>query len=206
METLCTYTDDLETARRLIQRDAATTRDYFYRQCYPLFRAVHRNFFTDCDSVREFIDEIYVLVLAPSLTTGRCQMENYKGESSLASWLKAVCLHYCYHKFERQRRIPVVEPLPYEDEKNSDATDRLLAQADTIEIDAGDMHHADVETILRLMPNQRYAQLMRLRYLDMKSNEETAAIMNISMDNYYNIHKRAKAQYERTLRKEDYYG
>lgn len=68
------------------------------------------------------------------------------------------------------------------------------------------MHLADVETILRLMPNQRYAQLMRLRYLDMKSNEETAQAMNISMDNYYNIHKRAKAQYERTLRKEDYYG
>lgn len=117
METLCTYTDDLDTARLLIGRDAATTRQFFYRQCYPLFRAVHNNFYTDCTTVREFIDEIYVLVLAPSRTTGRCQMENYKGESSLASWLKAVCLHYCYHKFQRQRRIPIVEPLPYENEK-----------------------------------------------------------------------------------------
>ena len=68
------------------------------------------------------------------------------------------------------------------------------------------MNREDVDTILNLMPNKRYGKLIRLRYLDMKSNEETAEALGMNMDNYYNVHKRAKSQYERVCRKEDYYG
>ena len=179
---------------------------FFYRQCYPLFKSIYDNYYTDCTAVKEFIDEIYIVVLAPSKITGKCQMENFKGESSLMSWVKAACLYYCYNKYKRKQRIPLVESLPNPNEKKYDDSDRFIDFGGSSELDFGNMTREDVETILNLMPNSRYRQLIRMRYLNMKSNEETAKSLGVNMDNYYNIHKRAKLQYERVCRKEEYYG
>ena len=204
METKRIFKDDLKIAEALIHRDECVTRHYFYHQCYPLFKSVFDNFYTDCVTVKEFIDEIYIVVLAPGKKTGRCQMENFKGESSLAAWLKSACLFYCYRKFKR--RIVVVDSPPTEDDDSSELHDRLIDTNDSCDIDLSNMNHEDVETILGLMPNKRYAELIRLRYLDMMTNEETAKAMDISMDVYYNVHNRAKSQYVRVCKEEEYYG
>lgn len=60
----------------------------------------------------------------------------------------------------------------------------------------------DVQKILSMMPSQRYRKLIEYRYVDEKSNEETALLLEMSMANYYNCHKRAKALYCEVLRKE----
>ncbi len=206
MNTIRIYTEDLKIAKALIRHDEGVTRMFFYRQCYPLFKSIYDNYYTDCTAVKEFIDEIYIVVLAPSKITGKCQMENFKGESSLMSWVKSACLYYCYNKYKRKQRIPLVESLPNPNEKKYDDSDRFIDFGGSSELDFGNMNREDVETILNLMPNSRYSQLIRMRYLNMKSNEETAKSLGVNMDNYYNIHKRAKLQYERVCRKEEYYG
>jgi RNA polymerase sigma factor (sigma-70 family) len=202
MDTLKIYTEDLKIARALIDRDDDVTRNYLYRKCYPLFKSIYDNFYTDCTECKEFIDEIYMVVIAPSRITGRCQMENYRGESTLTSWLKSVCLYYCYNKFEAKSRMPVYEPLPSSSQKE-EAGDRLDSVLDSVEIDLDSLDRRDVSVILEQMPNKRYSKLIRLRYLEQKSNEETAEALGMSMDNYYNKHRLAKAQYECILRKED---
>lgn len=206
MNTIRLYKEDLDIAKALIQHNERVTRMFFYRQCYPLFKSIYDNYYTDCSAVKEFIDEIYIVVLAPSKITGKCQMENFKGESSLLSWVKSACLYYCYNKYKRKQRIPFVESLPNPNEEKFDEPDRFIDLGGSSELDFGNMNREDVETILNLMPNSRYSQLIRMRYLDMKSNEETAKSLGVNMDNYYNIHKRAKLQYERVCRKEEYYG
>ena len=80
--------------------------------------------------------------------------------------------------------------------------DRLLSNRDSLDIDLTSINTMDVETILSLMHNQRYCQLIRLRYLEGKSNEETAEILGMTMANYYNKHKLAKEQLVSVLRKE----
>lgn len=52
------------------------------------------------------------------------------------------------------------------------------------------------------MPNERYRELIRHRYVFEKSNEETAAILGLSTANYYNTHKRAKGQFCEVLKKD----
>ena len=52
------------------------------------------------------------------------------------------------------------------------------------------------------MSNKRYREIIRLRYLEEKSNEETAQILAMSMDNYYNKNRLAKVQFRTILRKE----
>ena len=203
METKRIFQDDLKIAEALIHRDEGVTRHYFYQQCYPLFKSVFDNFFTDCVTVKEFIDEIYIVVLAPGKKTGKCQMENFKGESSLAAWLKSACLFYCYRKFKH--RIVVVDKPPTEDDDSSELNDRLIDINDSCDIDLSNMNHEDVEAILSLMPNKRYAELIRLRYLEMMTNEETAKAMALNMDNYYNVQHRAKSQYVRVCKEEEEY-
>ncbi len=206
MSALRIYTEDIQIAKALINRDERITRSYYYKQCYPLFKSIYDNYYTDCKCCKEFMDEIYIVVLAPSKVTGKCQMENYRGESTLASWLKAVCLYYCYNKFELQKRIPIYEPLSHNTEKdeNDDVFgDRSRKAELSNSIDFSGMNRSDVEALLSLMPNTRYRRLIRLRYLELRTNEETANELGMSMDNYYNVHLRAKAQYDKVCRKEE---
>lgn len=195
--------EDLQIAKSLIVRDEMVTRKYFYQQCYPLFKSIFDNYYTDCANVKEFIDEMYIIVLAPSKLTGKCQMENFRGESTLTSWLKTACLFYCYKQFEIKGKMPRKERLPL---LNADGDDDVGDRADSIygslEIDFSNINRQDAQVIIKQMPNKRYGELIRLRYLELKTNEETAKELGMSMENYYNKHKLAKEQYERIFRKE----
>ena len=40
MATVKLYAEDVHIARSLIKRDGQVTRNFFYKQCYPLFSLV----------------------------------------------------------------------------------------------------------------------------------------------------------------------
>ena len=205
MSALRIYSEDLQIAKSLINRDEKVTRNYYYKDCYPLFKSIYDNFYTDCKCCMEFMNEIYIVVLAPSKITGKCQMENFKGESTLKTWLKTACLYYCYNKYKL--KPPIYEPLPRESKKNDEddeaISDRKPDEALSNPIDFTGMNRSDVETLLSLMPNHRYRRLIKLRYLEQWTNEETANELGMSMANYYNMHHRAKEQYDLVCRKEE---
>lgn len=208
MATQKIYTDDIQIAKSLIKRDEAVTRRYYYEQCYPLFKSIYDNYYTDCKCCKEFMDEIYILVIAPG-KTGKCQMENFRGESTLTSWLKTVCLYYCYHKYELKKRMPIYEPLPQSSEKDGekeDGGDIIDRLGGSIEIDFSGMNREDVETLLDMMPNKRYSRLIRLLYLEQKTPKETAEALGMTMKNYYNKRILAEAQYKQVRRKEEWHG
>lgn len=203
MTPIKTYKDDLSLARSILRRDGQVTHDFLYRKCYPLFKSIYDNYFTDSHDIHEFIDEIYLLIMTPSKETGRCQLENYRGESTLATWVKTVSLFYCYHKYEHKRRIPVIEfAVSGNDDDDGDLGDRLLDNSYSTTMDLSSIGRRDLDAILRSMPNERYRSIIRLRYLEQKTNEETAEALGMSMANYYNKHKLAKEQFTIALRKE----
>ena len=204
MEVKKIYHEDLQIAKALIKRDNLVTRKYFYQQCYPLFKSIYDNYYTDCTNCKEFIDEIYIVVLAPSKTTGKCQMENFRGESTLASWIKTACLYYCYKKYDAKGRMPIYEPLIFlNNQEKEDDGGRDEEKFGSIEIDFNNLNREDALVILKRMPNKRYSEIIRLRYLELLTNGETANELGMTMENYYNKHKLAKAQYIRIHRKEE---
>ena len=69
-------------------------------------------------------------------------------------------------------------------------------------MDLSSIYASDIKKILDMMPNLRYRHLIELRYIEEKTNEETATALNMTMDNYYNKHKLAKVQFCNILRKE----
>lgn len=206
MEVKKVFLQDLQIAKALLNRDEQVTRKYFYQQCYPLFKSIYDNYYTDCTCCKEFMDEIYIVVLAPSKTTGKCQMENFRGESTLASWLKTACLYYCYNKYELKQRMPVYEPLPHPTEKDEEDyvfSDRKKDESLSNAIDFSGMNRSDVEVLLSMMPNIRYRNIIRLLYLEQKTHKETAEALGMTMDNYYNKRILAEKQYKQVCRKEE---
>lgn len=206
MEVKKIYQEDLQIAKFLIQRNDIVTRKYFYQQCYPLFKSIFDNYYTDCLNCKEFIDEIYIVVLAPSKIIGKCQMENYRGESTLTSWIKTSCLYYCYAKYKLKERELHYEPLPYPTDKyDSDDIfgDRKKDESLSNPIDFSGMNRSDVETLLNMMPNVRYRNIIRLLYLEQKTHKETAEALGMAMDNYYNKRILAEKQYRQVCRKEE---
>lgn len=203
MEVNKIYEEDLRIAHALIRRDEQMTKRFFYNECSPMLITIYKNYETDCNSLEEFINEIYLTVLAPSKVTGKCQMENFRGESTLKSWLQTACLYYCFGKYKLKIRMPKQQPMPSFNAENKEATDRTEAIYGSNDIDFDDLNRLDAMTIINLMPNIRYRTLIRLRYLEQKTNEETAEALGMTMSNYYNKHKLAKDQYIDTWRKEE---
>ena len=207
MNTLKIYTEDLKIAQALIRRDEELTRYYLYQKCYPLFKSIYDRYYTDCTCCREFINEIYILILTPSKATGQCQLEHFRGESSLITWLKTISLFYCYKRFKMKQQKPEYEPIRLNgNEENNVSGDIKESIYGSIEIDTSYMNREDICKILDLMPNSSYRELIRLRYLEQKDNEETARILGVTMGNYYNMHKRAKEQFVFYCRKEESHG
>lgn len=206
MEVRKIYTEDLKIAQALIRREESVTRRYFYQQCYPLFKSIFDNYYTDCTSCKEFIDEIYIVVLAPSKITGKCQMENFRGESTLTSWIKTSCLYYCYAKYKLKEREPRYEPLPHSTDKDDSDDifgDRKKEESLSNPIDFSGMNRSDVEALLNMMPNVRYRNIIRLLYLEQKTHKETAEALGMTMNNYYNKRILAEKQYRQVCRKEE---
>lgn len=172
---------DFDIVQALLQREENVTRDFFYRKCYPLFKSVYDNYYTDCSSCIEFINEIYIHILVPNKDTGICKLEQFKFQSTLFTWLKTVCLFYCYKRYKRKINN-IMEPF-YENQNIGVRNDELIG---SIEIDGASLNNGDMETILQLMPNRRYSYLIRLRYVEGLSNEETAQMMGMNMNTFYN--------------------
>lgn len=186
------YTDQ-QIAQAILRRDTLITKEYLYRKCYPLFKAIFDKYYTDCENPIELINEIYVYILIPHRETHRSKLQDFGFRCTLTMWLKIVTENYCHQLFAK--RIPSDENNDIADDRNDMGDDSFIANTRKLDMD-------DVWKILSMMPNQRYRKLIEYRYVDEKTNEETALLLEMSMANYYNCHKRAKAQYCEVMRKE----
>ena len=108
-------------------------------------------------------------------------------------WLKIVAEHFCHQLFARKKEIFT---------ESIDDCDRKDLNTDSLKETIQSVAMEDVNKILASMPNERYRKLIEHRYVDDRTNEETASLLGLTMANYYNSHKRAKEQFCAELRKE----
>lgn len=218
---------DQVVVRGILDRDARITRLYLYEKCYPLFKALYTRYYTDCEDCLEFINAIYLYLMVPNEGTGKCYLESFGFSCSFTCWLKIVAMNYCHQLFRKRgdvdgsdeeeldqeilaggdyrqlfnTRIDVVSiDGTDQDEENEYKVDRLPLESDTLDTD--ELDKEDVAIVLHLMKNSDYRELIRCRYVKEMSNTETAKMLGMTMANYYNAHKRAKAQCKEVLRKE----
>ena len=170
------YTDQ-EIVKAILGRDAFITKEYLYRKCYPLFKAIYDKYYTDCENPIELINEIYIYILIPHHKTHRSKLQDFGFRCTLTMWLKIVAENYCHQIFAK--RIPKDQNFDGED----DSFERI---SDSVEIEINNLRMEDdkkiVQRILSKMPNVRYRHHIELRYLQEKTNEETAAALNMKIE------------------------
>lgn len=186
------YTDQ-EIVKAILCRNTEITKEFLYRKCYPLFAAIHRRYYTDCETPIELINEIYVYILIPHKDTHHSKLQDFGFRCTLAMWLKVVTENYCHQLYSK--RIDI-------DRESDVSSDRNIPNDASLTENTRNIDMEDVHRILNMMPNQRYRKLIEYRYVCEKTNEETASLLGMNMANYYNKHKLAKAQYCEVLRKE----
>lgn len=184
---------DQEVVNAVLKRDAVITRLYFYEKCYPLFKACYDKYYTDCETCVEFINQIYLLVMTPRKSTGEAPLQTFGYRCTLTMWLKIIAENYCKQLFKIK--------IDFSDSEKV-LGDRFRFNDDSLDLDFRSIYSSDVKRVLEMMPNTRYRNLIELRYVEEKTNEETAMALEMTMDNYYNKHKLAKAQFCNILRKE----
>lgn len=179
---------DRQIVDAILDRNTTITKVFLYRTCYPLFKSIFDKYYTDCNNCFEFINEIYVYIMWPNKETNVSKLASFGFRCSLTMWLKIVAENFCRQLYTRKSYLHT--------------DDRNTAIPDSLEEKVFSLDQADVHKILVAMPNERFRTLIKLRYLEEKSNEETADMLGVTMPNYYNMHKRAKAQFCEELRKE----
>lgn len=190
--TIDQYTDQ-EIVAALLARDTRVTKEYLYGKCFPLFYAVYSKYYTDCESPVELINEIYLDILMPKGNAAECKLEKFGFRCSLTMWLKIVAENYCRSLFAK--KIDFSRDILTDSDRNDFESQSLDLNMKQLNVD-------DAHVILASMPNARYRELIRLKYLEEKSHDETAAALGMSMDNYYNKHRLAKQQLCAALKKE----
>ena len=166
---------DQEIISSLIAHDPKVTAQFFFKDCRPLFLSVIRRVFgTHIVDYDEIISELYILLMENDAK----KLRSFKFESTLYQWLKTTIRHCLLLK----SKAKVIDNESQEPLNNSH---RELSSAESSQA------RMDMETLLRQMKNQRYALVIRLLMIEDKTPEDVARQLCVTVDNLYNIKRRA---------------
>ena len=185
---------DKEVVQAIMNRDKAVTFNFLYKKCYPLFKSIYNKYYTDCENCIELINDIYVKIMTPGKTTKKSHLAGFSFRCSLTGWLKLVTENHCKALYKKKVNSTSENALSSQTEKH------IYEIADNI--DELTLNKHDVAKVIEQITPERYKKLIEYRYLEERSNEETAKLLNMTMFNYYNKHKLAKAKVVTILRKE----
>lgn len=169
---------DKEIIESLIAHNPQVTKQFFFKDCRPLFVSVIRRVFgAQIIDYDEIISEIYILLMENDAR----RLRQFNFESTLYQWLKIIAIRHCL-KLKSQEKVIDNESKKTlgNSEKNHSVTESSQAKI-------------DMEALLNQMKNQRYASIIRLLIIEDMSPEDVAHRLSVTVDNLYNIKRRAIA-------------
>ena len=167
---------DQEIVEALIGRDSRVTAQFFFHDCRPLMLSIiHRVFDKHKVDYDEVISELYIYLMANDAR----RLRQFKFESTFYQWLKTTAIRFCL----RLKTDGVVI-----DDESQEPLDNRNRHTDSTESSQAKM---DVENLLHQMRNQRYAKVIRMLIIDDMTPDEVAKVLSVTVDNLYNIKRRA---------------
>lgn len=167
---------DREIVSFLIAREPKVTAQFFFKDCRPLLLSVIRRVFgTQIVDYDEVISEIYILLMENDAK----KLRSFKFESTLYQWLKTIAIRHC---LQLKNKAKVID---------NESQEPLVNSGREFSSTESSQARIDMETLLRQMKNQRYALVIRLLMIDDRTPEEVARRLCVTVDNLYNIKRRA---------------
>lgn len=169
---------DQEIVKALIRRDSRVTAQFFFKDCRPLMLSIiHRVFDKQKVDYDEIISELYIHLMENDAH----RLRQFKFESTLYQWLKTTTIRFCM----KLKTDGVVI-----DDESQEPLDNRNRHTGSTESSQAKM---DVDNLLRQMRNLRYAKVIRMLMIDDMTSDEVAKELSITVDNLYNIKRRAMA-------------
>lgn len=168
---------DQEIIQKLIAKDNRVTKEFFFVKCRPLFLSIIRKVFNYEVDYDEFVNELYLYLMEDDAR----KLQNFEYRSSIYQWLKVLAIRFFIKKRDNLIDDSSDEAL-YEETKNE--------PTDDIDISA----KGDLNRLFMMMPNKRYVHVIKRLVIEDWEPEMLAEEMNVTVDNLYNIKRRAMAQ------------
>ena len=93
-EEIRIFYEDLNIAQALLNGDNNVAMEFYFKGSYPLFKALYDDNQSYFESCEDLMNDVYILILTRN-STGKRPLENFKGESTLRTWIKSVAYFYC---------------------------------------------------------------------------------------------------------------
>lgn len=182
---------DQEIIQGLIMRDNRVTQQFFFVKCRPLLTAVVRLVFDYPVDYDEMVNALYEYLMADECA----KLRQFQYRSSLYQWLKVVAIRFYMHHRREMIENESKEPPYYERglEKSEDSATEISGRL-------------DVERLLEMMENKRNALTIRRLIIDDADPKEFAAEIGVTVDNLYNIKRRAISEFTQIALKYYNYG
>ena len=169
---------DKDIIDALIAHDEYVTEQFFFKNCRPLFMSIIRNVFSYNVDYDEFVNEFYLHLME----NNAYRLRQFQGRSTIYQWLKVIAIRYFIAK-----RDGLIE------NESNDTLLESIAQTKEGDCEKAMMGKMDIENLFSLMPNKRYVYVIKRLLLEEAEPKVVAEELNTSVDNLYNIKKRAFA-------------
>lgn len=169
---------DQQIIEALIARSEIVTRQFFFKSCRPLFQSIIRNVFSYEVDYDELVNELYIYLME----NDAYRLRQFEGRSSIFQWLKVTAIRYFIAKRDNMIDTGAEDPL----------FDSAV-QKEGIDTEKAMTAKMDIERLLSLMPNKRYAYVIKRLIQQEAEPKDVAEELGTNVDNLYNIKKRALA-------------
>lgn len=181
--------NDRQIVDGILGNDKQLIGYFFNRKCSKLLSYIIFKVFDGHVDQRELVSELF-LYLAKN---DWYKLRQFDFRSQLMTWLSVVAI-----RFFQKKRDELIEK-PGTDYLNRKQQSGGYTHGASIDI------RMDIRAALLKMPNERYRMVIEALDLHEIRPETLAKEMNITVDNLYNIHRRARVQLHLIMgRKEDY--
>lgn len=169
---------DQQLVDALIDKNALVTRQFFFKDCRPLFVSIINKVFTYSVDYDEFVNEFYLYLMERDAY----RLRQFEGRSSIYQWMKVVAIRYFISR--RDRMI---------DEESDEYLIDKAAESESVDTEKHMIAKVDINHLLKNMTNQRYGYVIRRLILHDAEPAAVAKELHTNVDNLYNIKKRAIA-------------
>lgn len=194
LTNIINMTYDLYTDEQLVfgitHNDQPLIEYFFCKKCSKLFSYIVYSVYGGMATLNELVNEFFLYIAADNWK----KIKQFDFRSKLMTWISVVAVRF----FQKKRESLI--------ENNSSET-QIEQTKNSISYDMTIDSKLDIHSAINQISNARYRMVIEKLDLEDVAPETLAQEMNVSVDNLYNIHRRALLQLRLIMtRKEDYYG
>ena len=179
---------DSQIVHGILHNDQTIIQHFFLKECKPIFEYIAHAIFDDNIERDELISELFLYLQHNDWH----KVRQFDFRSKLTTWVSVVAV-----RFFQKARMQMIETTPVD----------TLNYRENIYKDAikNEEKYLLLYRAIQQMPNTRYRNVIIELELNQQKPEDVADEMGITVDNLYNIRRRARLQLKTIMVKGGYY-